>query len=219
MSSGQLHEYCNWKSQLQTHIDPINLKFATVREARNTDRRFCFEVITTNFRRVYQATSQEEMQSWIATINNSIESVLNGMSSSVDLVKELDYDDDRQTQRKSEQQLPQKSSTRKIHSKSLSGALRSGLSGKDKSIKKRHSNIQSGGSGDGKFRWAGLGFGKSSTGSSQPKPTVTAEAQTNAHLLSQLKEDPSNAVCADCGEANPEWCSLNLGILLCIGEA
>ncbi|ORX96052.1 ArfGap-domain-containing protein, partial [Basidiobolus meristosporus CBS 931.73] len=31
-----------------------------------------------------------------------------------------------------------------------------------------------------------------------------------------LKHDPSNEFCADCGSKNPEWCSINFGILLCI---
>ncbi|KAI9491494.1 hypothetical protein BDB00DRAFT_978205 [Zychaea mexicana] len=258
VSGGQLHEYSNWKGQLQTHIEPINLRFATAREARNTERRFCFEVITTHFRRVYQATSQEEMQSWMATINNAIESLLNGMSSSVDLLKNMD--------------MQPKSTTKKRHGRSLSGALRLGLSqgsssaggtgalggtgGGNSSIasgnmattttsylKKRASNLSGGDAGadllaavaanngranelpassENKFRWSGLSFGRSSSTSHHNnhhrssssykfEPTVV-----NTQLLSQLKQDPSNRYCADCGDENPDWCSLNLGIVLCI---
>ncbi|KAK9702380.1 hypothetical protein K7432_011271 [Basidiobolus ranarum] len=35
-------------------------------------------------------------------------------------------------------------------------------------------------------------------------------------LISLFKSDPTNHYCADCGSKNPEWCSINLGILLCI---
>ncbi|CAG8528366.1 5193_t:CDS:2 [Acaulospora colombiana] len=80
-TGGQLCEYSNWRKQLETHNEPINLRFATVREARGSDRRFCFEVITPQYRRIYQATSAEDMNSWIAVISNAIESLLNGTSS------------------------------------------------------------------------------------------------------------------------------------------
>lgn len=60
------------------HIDPIDLRLAAVREARNAERRFCFEVITPQFKRVYQATSEEDMNSWIAAINNALQSAVEG---------------------------------------------------------------------------------------------------------------------------------------------
>ncbi|KAK9721870.1 hypothetical protein K7432_003099 [Basidiobolus ranarum] len=40
------------------------------------------------------------------------------------------------------------------------------------------------------------------------------EAREDVHTI--LKHDPSNEQCADCGSKNPEWCSINFGILLCI---
>ncbi|KAJ2359502.1 hypothetical protein GGF43_000122 [Coemansia sp. RSA 2618] len=35
-------------------------------------------------------------------------------------------------------------------------------------------------------------------------------------LLPMLQQDEANGLCADCGAAHPDWCSLNLGCLLCI---
>lgn len=59
----------------------IDLKFASVREGRGTDRRFVFEVVTPSHgRRLYQATSEAEMRTWIYTICNAIESCINGTS-------------------------------------------------------------------------------------------------------------------------------------------
>jgi hypothetical protein len=59
----------------------IDLKFASVREGRGTDRRFVFEVVTPSHgRRMYQATSEAEMRTWIYTICNAIESCINGTS-------------------------------------------------------------------------------------------------------------------------------------------
>lgn len=59
-------------------MDPIDLRLASVREARNAERRFCFEVITPQFKRVYQATSEEDMNSWIMAINNALQSAVEG---------------------------------------------------------------------------------------------------------------------------------------------
>ncbi|KLT42969.1 hypothetical protein CC85DRAFT_284926 [Cutaneotrichosporon oleaginosum] len=59
----------------------IDLKFASVREGRGTDRRFVFEVVTPSHgRRMYQATSEAEMRTWIYTLCNAIESCINGTS-------------------------------------------------------------------------------------------------------------------------------------------
>jgi Arf-GAP/SH3 domain/ANK repeat/PH domain-containing protein len=59
-------------------MEPIDLRLASVREARNADRRFCFEVITPQYKRVYQATSEEDMHSWITAINNALQSAVEG---------------------------------------------------------------------------------------------------------------------------------------------
>ncbi|KOS19558.1 Protein csx2 [Escovopsis weberi] len=78
LDQGKLSEYSNWKQKLDLHMDPIDLRMASVREARNAERRFCFEVITPSFRRVYQATSEEDMNSWILSINNALQSAVEG---------------------------------------------------------------------------------------------------------------------------------------------
>ncbi|RFN47541.1 hypothetical protein FIE12Z_8215 [Fusarium flagelliforme] len=80
LDQGKLSEYSNWKQKLDLHIDPIDLRMASVREARNAERRFCFEVITPSFKRVYQATSEEDMNSWIMAINNALQSAMEGRS-------------------------------------------------------------------------------------------------------------------------------------------
>ncbi|KAK2023956.1 PH domain-containing protein [Colletotrichum zoysiae] len=78
LDQGKLSEYSNWKQRLDLHNDPIDLRMASVREARNAERRFCFEVITPQFKRVYQATSEEDMNSWITAINNALQSAVEG---------------------------------------------------------------------------------------------------------------------------------------------
>lgn len=39
LSGGTLREYINWKGQVESHNEPIDLKFTTCREARNSERR------------------------------------------------------------------------------------------------------------------------------------------------------------------------------------
>lgn len=50
--------------------------------ARDAERRFCFEVITPQFKRIYQATTEEEMNNWISAINNALQSAVEGRSTS-----------------------------------------------------------------------------------------------------------------------------------------
>lgn len=74
LDQGKLSEYSNWKDKLDLHRDPIDLRMASVRVARDAERRFCFEVITPQYKRVYQATTEDEMNNWINAINNALQS-------------------------------------------------------------------------------------------------------------------------------------------------
>ena len=59
-------------------MEPIDLRMASVREARSAERRFCFEVITPQYKRVYQATSEDDMNNGISAINNALQSAVEG---------------------------------------------------------------------------------------------------------------------------------------------
>ncbi|KAI8373460.1 hypothetical protein EDC96DRAFT_499449 [Choanephora cucurbitarum] len=291
LSNGQLHEYTNWKKQLELHIDPINLTLATVRKARHFERRFCFEIITPQLRRVYQATSDEEAQDWINTITNSIKGVLSGTGSAVNLLG-------------LGSQVPMPPIAPRRHRRSISGAFKSGLAAvtvklkkgaiSDESIKNkmpvppvptikaasvnqfqigsnlplaqtplsRTASVISSANVPPKLassrppsslfqipfdhlessfsaptdrnRWSGFSIGSfsfdkkdkdngsiksMSIGSNKiqlPGLTPVADSEVNSKLLSILKEDYSNHNCVDCNARDPEWCSLNLGVLLCI---
>lgn len=85
LDQGKLSEYINWKHTLEPHMDPIDLRMASVREARSADRRFCFEVITPNFTRVYQATGEDDMKSWIQSINSALQGAFEGKSPPQDI--------------------------------------------------------------------------------------------------------------------------------------
>jgi Arf-GAP/SH3 domain/ANK repeat/PH domain-containing protein len=81
LAGGQITEYRDWKEGVNHTGDPIDLRMATVRAARNVERRFCFEIITPHFKRVYQTTGEEELESWIKHIQAAIEGLLDGSAS------------------------------------------------------------------------------------------------------------------------------------------
>lgn len=81
LAGGRLSEYSNWKQGLEANRVPIDLKMALCREARNSDRRFCFEIVTPQTKRVYQATSEDDLASWVAAINGAISTSLETVSS------------------------------------------------------------------------------------------------------------------------------------------
>lgn len=74
LDQGKLSEYSNWKDRMELHRDPIDLRMASVRMARDAERRFCFEVITPHYKRVFQATAEDDMMNWINSINNALQS-------------------------------------------------------------------------------------------------------------------------------------------------
>ena len=76
LAGGQLCEYDD--DRLELVQPPINMRFATVKMAKLQDRRFTFEVITPNSRRIFQATSGEEVYTWMTAITNVIQSLLDG---------------------------------------------------------------------------------------------------------------------------------------------
>ncbi|RHZ52572.1 hypothetical protein Glove_460g5 [Diversispora epigaea] len=192
LAGGQLCEYSNWKKQLETHNEPINLRFATVREARGADRRFCFEVITPQYRRIYQATSAEDMNSWITVISNAIESLLNGTSSCRNLDQVLQEDNIAGAVNPFARKSVQRRGTLPSLSEKRKNDMKKGVSSlfEDSTIftHTEGSNLQE-----------------------------LNENDNSVKIIEIIKgADSSNACCADCGARRTEWCSINLGIVLCI---
>ncbi|KAG0232688.1 hypothetical protein BGX31_005033 [Mortierella sp. GBA43] len=182
VSDGYLHEYSNWKKGVtMLHNEPINLKISTVRPCRNQDRRFCFEVITPKYRRVYQATSTEDMNSWVSVISNAIQGLLDGTSPCQGMGSELGG-------------VPGV------------GNLIASMSGNNRNSMDQPSPLP-----------LDRQLGAPSNGS----PDLSSEASDTDHLGTRLlkvmrEAHPANNFCAECGAKNPDWCAINLGILICI---
>ncbi|KAK3699489.1 hypothetical protein LTR37_016446 [Vermiconidia calcicola] len=189
LDQGRLSEYVNWKDKLDLHIDPIDLRMASVREARSSDRRFCFEVITPHYTRVYQAPSEEDMKSWIAAINNALQSAFENRSNIPN----------------SPSPSPA-SSTRKDIAAVLTGKS-SSFSGHRQASNPNRSE-------------ASKAVSRHATTGDRPgyPRTDSSDPAASSALLQRIRSaDEGNKTCADCGSENKvDWCSINLGVLLCI---
>jgi Arf-GAP with SH3 domain, ANK repeat and PH domain-containing protein len=165
---------------------------ASVRMARDAERRFCFEVITPHFKRVYQATSEEDMTNWINSINNALQSAVEGRSAN-----------------SLSQHSTSEPPTREY------GSL---LIGKHGSINHGHNHH---GHAQHAQRPETSGVSRRVTVGARPsyiRTTSSSFEDNPSKLLEQIrKNDQGNAFCADCGSSSKvEWVSLNLAILLCI---
>ncbi|EPS35751.1 hypothetical protein H072_10758 [Dactylellina haptotyla CBS 200.50] len=190
LAAGQLCEYSNWKEKLDLHNDPINLRMASVREARNQERRFCFEVITPQYKRVYQATSEDDMNNWIMAINNAVKGMLEGSKSRNTFDPSKLVDD------------PTRKDISQVFGK------RDGLS----HLASGHLPLNSSLAGNSLQR-------RITVGSRPTYPRRSSTFNDDPEKLLQLirESDPTNTSCADCGsQVKTEWVSINLGIVLCI---
>lgn len=254
LSEGQLHEYSHWKRGItQPHNEPINLRIATVRSCRNQDRRFCFEVITPKFRRVYQATSAEDMNSWINVISNAIQSLLNGTSSCRNL--NLQYNrggaemigsgggagrrigggDYNRTMPAPDGKglmaglggMARASMEQFLQSTALPTSLQDRVQPGQAVGRKRGGSAADGLNEMGQIilplaAQASNSFA-TAMATSDRRNSLDENSSGQQHLGSQLLQtmrdsDPANNLCAECGAKNPDWCVINLGVLVCIGK-
>ncbi|KAF9978576.1 hypothetical protein BGZ73_001749 [Actinomortierella ambigua] len=216
LSEGHMHEYSHWKKGMTTpHNDPIHLKTATVRASRNQDRRFCFEIITPKFRRVYQAMSAEDMQSWITVISNAIQSLLNGTSSYRNLnISSVapDYQRLLAGSGGSSDYVGRPSMEQALMATSLPDSMQERVQPGQAIGKKRGTSAAYGLNELGQMMMPlSTHSNASETGS------IPDQDQLGIRLLEAMRAShPANNYCAECGAKNPDWCAINLGILLCI---
>lgn len=187
MDQGKLSEYSNWKQKLDLHMDPIDLRMASVREARNAERRFCFEVITPHFKRVYQATSEDDMNNWITAINNALQSAVEGRV----------------------RDRPAVSNSPATDSSGFRRDIGSILTGKSPSL--GHAQAHPPSLIPGRRTTVGA------RPSSQRAPSSSYDESPDKLLQALRDNDQGNCWCADCGSGSKvEWVSINLAIILCI---
>jgi Arf-GAP/SH3 domain/ANK repeat/PH domain-containing protein len=147
-------------------------------------------VITPHYKRVYQATSEDDMKNWISAINNAIQSAVEGRDM---------------------RDLPVPTPHSEPHS--IRRDIGSILTGKSSSMNYGNNHSSSNSiSNNNVFRRTTVGARpaytrKNSNGFDEPDK-----------LLQLLREaDQGNCWCADCGSGiKTEWVSINLAIILCI---
>lgn len=187
LDQGKLCEYVNWKQNLEAHMDPIDLRMASVREARTAERRFCFEVITPSFTRVYQATGEDDMRSWIQAINNALQSAFEG------------------GQTRAPPMPAQQSSNR-------GSSIARDLFGKSSSYHGHRST-----SSTNYLTAKNIARHATVPDRPPLNARRSSEEQPARLLQTIRAADAGNTWCADCGsDARVEWVSINLGIIVCI---
>lgn len=173
-------------------MEPIDLRMASVRESRSAERRFCFEVITPQYKRVYQATSEEDMNNWINALNNALQNAVEGRIQ------------------------PQPFTPATTEERTAHRNIGSILTGKSSSYSGHHHHHQSpsnAGAANNVYRHRTVGarptYVRTSSNSFEDDPSK---------LLQIVRDnDHGNRWCADCNsESKTEWVSINLGIVLCI---
>ena len=187
-------------------MGPIDLRVASVREARNQERRFTFEVITPHYTRVYQAISEEDMRTWVYAINNALQSAF-------------------ETRDQSQDATSSSPTTGKSSGGGGAGSLAQNLFGKSSSYhghRSASSNITSKSvnrhiSADSHHSHGSPGHRPQMSHAHSSEETHRQSRQSHA-LLQRLRDaDAGNAWCADCGSnSRVEWVSINLGIIVCI---
>ncbi|KAF3176519.1 hypothetical protein TWF788_008005 [Orbilia oligospora] len=204
LAAGQLCEYSNWKEKLDLHNEPINLRMASVREARNQERRFCFEVITPQYKRVYQGTSEDDMNNWITAINNAVKGMLEGSKSRTAFDPSKLVDD------------PTKKDISQVFGKgsSLSHLGSGQIAVRDPSHHHHHGSSGGGNSLAGNSLQRRITVGSRPT---YPRRSSTFNDDPDKLLQMIRDADVENGRCADCGSTvKTEWVSINFGIVLCI---
>ena len=186
LDQGKLSEYSNWKQKLDLHMDPIDLRMASVREARNAERRFCFEVITPQYKRIYQATSEEDMSNWIRAINNALQSAVEGRGVSPPSVS------------------PKMDS-------SIARDIGSVLTGKSSSYSGQHSRSPSSNNGVSRRTTVGArpSYVRHDSSGYEENPARLLQVIRDADEGNTWCADCGST-------SKVEWVSINLGIILCI---
>ncbi|XP_049292388.1 arf-GAP with coiled-coil, ANK repeat and PH domain-containing protein 2 [Anopheles funestus] len=158
-----------------------DLRLCTVRPLADSDRRYCFEVISPAKSHILQADSEAMMNAWIKALQKGIDSAIQHNSA---------YSSDM---------------------RGVAGGGGAGNSGAGRGPGGSTSAGDGNRAGDSRMDSSGnkqrSGTGRGSEGTRKGYKKIN---------WTQMLKIPGNSRCADCGNADPRWASINLGITLCI---
>ncbi|GBG76896.1 hypothetical protein CBR_g23110 [Chara braunii] len=181
----------------------VDLLTSTIKnDAEQTDLRFCFRIISPLKTYTLQAENAQDRAEWMDKITGVIASLLNHHISEPRHRPSLDYGTGNQGHQRSRSEgeaATDGECDAHSHSSSDGASNSPSASGRD------------------------TGHGRAaSTGSARPSLGDGSGSSFSQHVsrrerpLDILKKVPGNDRCADCGAPDPDWASLNLGILVCI---
>ncbi|KAJ2824389.1 hypothetical protein GGI24_003422, partial [Coemansia furcata] len=213
--------------------DALSLATATVRplsseSKQSSRRRFCFELITPTYYGVFQATSDHDSAMWIEVLRRGIELSLlhanhgGGSLSSLHRQGGAEISEGRGSRDRVGGARFSRAASHFSSGYESMTTLASSVNASSASISGRDSHDASAAETspmpaaaallarlEGEPLYGALG-GQDVARRQQRRLSV-------AELLPMLQAgDEANEFCADCGTRQPEWCSLNLGCLLCI---
>ena len=236
LACGEIREYSGWKKESIKHKNLIDLHFCMVKVAPVTEagRRFCFHIISPAFHRIYQATSDELQLRWVQCIQNTIAAILEGSCSlyKVPLDNKSEESDSNLATVVSDEmggilkhEIGHNTDVdlSSLAISSSSSTLYSQSSARMRRLEHRNKGhpplIFHKDSKPPKIHRVALPL-SSMTSTTVVPGTMAEEIPMVNHGRSFLetlyREDVENQHCADCNQYLPEWCSINLGLLLCI---
>lgn len=170
-----------------------DLRLLTVRGAdkSETDRRFCFEILSPHKSHILQADSESACKTWISAIQAGVNAAF--------------HDTDRGSIPKLSGSSDKEKSDSKDDDKMVDDCGRSYVPLRD-----RENDDEDDGDDENcpdSSETDGSGKDNSSSQKAPDKPR-------RAYKI--ILDMPGNNACADCGALDPKWASINLGITLCI---
>lgn len=207
---GQLTYYRDRDASSQPK-ETVSLLTATIKpDLEDSNMRFCFRVVSPEKTYCLQAESQADRARWMEAITTAIAGLLNSNHAIQGSVMS------RLGSPEQARHHPRRGSNGHSRTGSFSGIFSFGNHGRSLSMGSAQSSdfsdtdTETGPSGPG----GGGGPGHHRRGSSCLGGGVQSDMRVT---LSDLRVGaPGNGVCADCGMVDPDWASLNLGVLLCI---
>ena len=182
--------------------ETVRLLTATIKPdlEDSPNMRFCFRVVSPEREYCLQAENQADRARWMEAISTAIAGLLSNSHVIAESVAEYPKSASASPAKPPRPGIGSEVSVAETSESSFAGSAEGGFIGGDVSRSTPVSPDPKGGGGGGGAR-SRLGY--------------PVEVDTRV-TLAEIRRAPGNSQCADCGMADPDWASLNLGIVVCI---
>ena len=177
--------------------------------------RFCFRVVSPEKTYCLQAESQTDRARWMEAITTAIAGLLNNADAIHASVSAISSPPPRSPERS----RFGRSASGRSHSRSSSFGFGGGSHARSMSFGSalggEYAATDADGEPSGDVAGVGGGHARHLSATSVGSVGHLGDADGRA-TLAELRSAPGNDACADCGMVDPDWASLNLGVMLCI---